>query len=49
MNNDNDDGIEDKIREAYMKTFDLLDFDENGCLDQEELMKWLTMFGADLM
>ena len=43
-----DDGVKEKIREAYMKTFDLLDSDEDGCLDQEELMKWLTMFGAEI-
>ena len=51
MDNDSDDGVEEKtgkIREAYMKTFDLLDIDEDGCLDQEELMKWLTMFGAEI-
>ena len=48
MNDDDDDGVEEKISEAYMKTFDLLDIDQNGSLDQEELMKWLTMFGAEI-
>merc|ERR1712051_748097 len=48
MNNDDDDGVEEKITDAYMKTFDLLDIDQDGCLDQEELMKWLTMFGAEI-
>ena len=44
MNDDNDDKIEDKILDAYMQTFDLVDFDKSGCLDKEELMQWLTMY-----
>ena len=44
MNDDNDDKIEDKILDAYMQTFDLVDFDQSGCLDKEELMQWLTMY-----
>ena len=44
MNDDNDDKIEDKIIDAYMQTFDLVDFDQSGCLDKEELMQWLTMY-----
>jgi len=48
MNDDNDDKIEDKIIDAYMQTFDLVDFDQSGCLDKEELMQWLTMCGAEI-
>ena len=44
MNDDNDDKIEDKILDAYMQTFDLVDFDHSGCLDKDELMQWLTMY-----
>ena len=44
MNDDNDDKIEDKILDAYMQTFDLVDFDQSGSLDKEELMQWLTMY-----
>ena len=44
MNDDNDDKIEDKILDAYMQTFDLVDFDQSGEIDKEELMQWLTMY-----
>ena len=43
-----DDQEEDTLREAYMQTFDLVDADDSGSLDKEELIQWLTMCGAEL-
>merc|ERR1712029_1109457 len=48
MNDENDDQVEDKIVDAYMQTFDLVDFDKSGYLDKEELTQWLTMCGAEI-
>lgn len=43
-----DDQNEDSLREAYMQTFDLVDSDKSGTLDEGELVHWLTMCGAEL-
>jgi len=40
--------VENKIRRAYEKTFDLLDSDKSGTLEREELMEWFGMCGAEL-
>lgn len=42
------DNDEDKLRDAYVKTFDLVDADGSGFLDKGELMQWMTMCGAEL-
>jgi len=43
-----DDKVEEKLSNAYMQTFDLVDFDESGTLEEEELVKWLTMVGSEI-
>ena len=43
-----DDQNEDKLREAYLQTFQLLDSDGSGTLEKDELMEWLTMCGAEM-
>lgn len=43
-----DDKEEDKLREAYKRTFDLVDADNSGTLDEKELKVWLSMCGAEL-
>jgi len=43
-----DDKEEDGLRDAYKQTFDLVDSDSSGTLDQIELMDWLSMCGAEL-
>jgi len=40
--------VEEKLLNAYMQTFDLVDFDESGTLEEEELVKWLTMVGSEI-
>ena len=43
-----EDNQEDGLREAYKKTFDLVDSDKSGTLDKAELEAWLKMCGAEL-
>jgi Ca2+-binding EF-hand superfamily protein len=43
-----DDKDEDVLRDAYCQTFDLVDSDGSGTLDQNELIQWLEMCGAEL-
>jgi len=43
-----DDTSEEKLLDAYMQTFDLVDFDGSGTLDKEELIKWLNMVGSEI-
>jgi len=38
----------EKLREAYRKTFDLLDSDKSGTLERDELSDWFSMCGAEL-
>jgi len=38
----------DDLKDAYRQTFDLVDSDNSGTLDKEELMEWLGMCGAEL-
>merc|ERR1719348_2650924 len=40
--------LERQLMEAYCQTFDLVDQDGSGTLDQEELLDWLEMCGAEL-
>lgn len=42
-----DDG-KDKLKTAYLKTFDMLDQDESGTLDRAEVTEWLNMCGSEL-
>ena len=39
---------ESKLKKAYCQTFDLVDQDASGTIDQEELMQWMSMCGAEL-
>ena len=39
---------EDSLREAYGQTFDLIDQDGSGHLDQGEIMDWFEMCGAEI-
>jgi len=39
---------EEKLKEAYRQTFDLVDADKSGTLDNKELMDWLNLCGAEL-
>jgi len=39
---------EDALLEAYGQTFDLIDRDESGTLDREELDEWFAMCGAEI-
>ena len=39
---------EDELLEAYRQTFDLIDLDKSGTLEQEELEEWFKMCGAEL-
>lgn len=43
-----DDDEEKVLLDAYMQTFDLVDEDKSGTLEKDELVKWLTMVGAEL-
>jgi len=43
-----DDDEEDKLKEAYCQTFDLIDLDKSGTLEQEELEEWFKLCGAEL-
>jgi len=43
-----DDEAEEKMRKAYLETFDLVDSDGSGTLDKKELMSWLGLCGAEL-
>jgi len=43
-----DEKEEEKLKDAYRQTFDLLDADNSGTLDKDELMSWLNMCGAEL-
>ena len=43
-----DDAEEDKLKEAYRETFDLIDADGSGTLDKDELMEWMELCGAEL-
>ena len=43
-----DDKDENKLINAYKQTFDLVDADNSGELDKDELMQWLAMCGAEL-
>jgi len=43
-----DDTSEEKLIDAYVQTFDLVDFDGSGSLDKDELIKWLTMVGSEI-
>ena len=43
-----EDKQEDSLKKAYMETFDLIDSDKSGCLDEKELKEWLDMCGAEL-
>eukprot|EP00088_Acartia_fossae_P005380 TRINITY_DN12376_c0_g1_i2.p1 TRINITY_DN12376_c0_g1~~TRINITY_DN12376_c0_g1_i2.p1 ORF type:complete len:430 (-),score=138.60 TRINITY_DN12376_c0_g1_i2:255-1499(-) len=38
----------DKLRTAYLKTFDMLDQDGSGTLDRDEVTQWLNMCGSEL-
>ena len=39
---------EEKLKEAYGQIFDLLDSDKSGHLDNDELLQWFGMVGADI-
>jgi len=39
---------EDELLEAYRQTFDLIDEDKNGTLEQSELDDWFKMCGAEI-
>ena len=39
---------EDGLREAYGQTFDLLDKDNSGYLDRQEVTDWFEMVGAEI-
>ncbi len=43
-----DDEEENKLKAAYMETFDLIDADGSGTVDKKELMEWMEMCGAEL-
>ena len=43
---DNED--ENKLKEAYGQTFDLIDQDNSGILEGEELKEWFAMVGAEI-
>jgi protein-tyrosine phosphatase len=43
-----DERDEEELRRAYGQTFDLVDSDGSGDIDQEELTEWLQMCGAEL-
>jgi len=43
-----DDEAEEKMRKAYLETFDLVDSDGSGTLDEKELKAWLGLCGAEL-
>ena len=43
-----DDEEEDKLKEAYAQTFDLIDLDASGTVEKEELEEWFKMCGAEL-
>ncbi len=43
-----DDNEENKLKDAYMETFDLIDADGSGTLDKDELMEWMELCGAEL-
>ncbi len=43
-----DDNEENKLKDAYMETFDLIDADGSGTLDKDELMAWMEMCGTEL-
>ena len=38
----------DKLKEAYMLVFDLVDTDKSGTLDRNEVKEWLTMCGSEI-
>jgi protein-tyrosine phosphatase len=40
--------LEVSLKEAYRQTFDLVDADESGSLDREELVAWLDLCGAEI-
>lgn len=40
--------LESQLLEAYGETFDLVDLDGSGTVEQEELLEWLEMCGAEL-
>ena len=39
---------EDELLEAYRQTFDLIDQDNSGTLERQELDEWFAMCGAEL-
>jgi len=39
---------QEKLRTAYLKTFDMLDQDASGTLDRAEVTEWLNMCGSEL-
>ena len=43
-----DDEDENKLKEAYGQTFDLIDEDKSGILEGEELKEWFGMVGAEI-
>jgi len=43
-----DDGDGDKLKDAYMLVFDLVDTDKSGTLDRTEVKEWLTMCGSEI-
>jgi len=37
-----------KLKTAYLKTFDMLDQDQSGTLDKQEVTEWLHMCGSEI-
>ena len=42
------DTLEESLKETYGQIFDLIDYDGNGKIDNEELSKWFEMVGAEI-
>ena len=40
--------LEESLKESYGQIFDLIDYDRNGTIDNEELSKWFEMVGAEI-
>jgi len=43
-----DDKEEEKLKDAYRQTFDLVDADGSGFIDKDEMEAWLSLCGAEL-
>lgn len=43
-----DGGAKDSLKDAYLQTFDLVDQDSSGTVDQDEMNAWMKMVGAEV-